>query len=68
MSRLVAVDDEQARVLRDVIDMHLEGVVEAKKATIADPTVASAEELLDLMAGYDDDMKTLLRFRRRLDQ
>jgi DNA-binding FrmR family transcriptional regulator len=62
-----AVDTHLASVLRDVIDMHLEGVVAAKQATMDDPTVASAEELLDLMSGYDDDMKILLDFRKRLD-
>ena len=60
------VSREDADLLTDVIDMHVEGIVASRELTTDDPTVQSAEELLDLMSGYDDHMRILQRMRRRL--
>lgn len=60
------VSTKDALLLRDVIDLHLEGVAESRELTVDDPTVRSAEELLDLMSGYDDDTDALIKIRKKL--
>lgn len=60
------IDDKTAALLIDIIDMHVEGIADARQATMDDPTLSSAEQLLDLMAGYDEDMDLIRSFRRRL--
>lgn len=65
--KLLLVNKDQAGLLKDVIDMHVEGVVASKELTTLDPTVESAEQLLDLASGYDDDLRELAIIRRRLE-
>lgn len=60
------VSTKDAALLCDVIDLHVEGVAASRELTVEDPTVRSAEELLDLMSGYDDDMEALARIRKKL--
>ena len=63
---VIDVSDEQAKLLVDVIDMHVQGIVASKDLTEVDPTVDSAEQLLDLMSGYDDDALLLQDVREQL--
>lgn len=58
----------ERRLLIDVIDIHVQGVEQAKILTTEDPTIDSAEQLLDLMAGYDDDLASLSKIRKLLNE
>ncbi len=60
------LNSEETKLLVDVIDIHIQGIREAKPLTTDDPTVESAEQLLDLMSGYDDDLKVLERIKAKL--
>lgn len=57
---------KERRLLLDVIDLHVEGIRDAKRQTTLDPTVGTADQLLDLMSGYDDDLATLTTIREKL--
>jgi hypothetical protein len=61
------VTNEEALLLRDIIDLWCEGLPMAKELTTTDPTIESAEQLLDLMAGYDSQIATLNSVRKRLN-
>ena len=63
----IRLSDEAASLLTDVIDLHVAGIADSKNLTELDPTVATAEQLLDLMSGYDDDMLELVHVRRQLN-
>jgi hypothetical protein len=63
----ITVTKEEASLLTDIIDIWCEGLPVAKELTTTDPTIASAEQLLDLMAGYDDQVATLNDIRKRLN-
>lgn len=65
--QVVAMPGRVARLLSDVIDIHVEGLEEAKKETTDDPTVRTADELCDLMADYDRDIRDLQKLKRSLD-
>lgn len=56
----------EVNLLRDIIDMHVEGIVTAKVVTTTDPTVQTADELTDLMSGYEDDLVTCQNIRRKV--
>lgn len=62
----LTVKPKAAQLLIDVIDIHVLGVLEAKQLTTDDPTIDSAEQLLDIMSGYDEDLKELSRIRKQL--
>ena len=63
---VTAVSERAAQLLIDVIDIHIDGIQGAKAATTQDPTVQTADELLDLMAEYDQDIHDLERIKERL--
>ena len=63
----ISFTETERRLLIDVIDIHVAGVEQSKVLTTDDPTIESAEQLLDLMAGYDDDLNTLNEIRKRLN-
>jgi hypothetical protein len=65
---LLILSRRRASLLRDVIDIHVEGVLESKNLTVDDPTITDVDQLLSLMAGYDDDLLDLKRIRRRLNR
>lgn len=60
------VDEPTASLLTNVIDTYVEGIIEARQLTMEDPTIESAEQFLDLLSGYDEDMARLQVVRRRL--
>lgn len=66
--RTVFVSKEEAELLGDVIDLHVAQMVDAKDMTIDDPTVETADQLLDLVSGYDEDARMLKRVRDQLKQ
>lgn len=57
---------EQAELLVDVIDIWVAGTQAAKELTTDDPTIDSAEQLLDLMSGYDEQLSELNSIRKQL--
>jgi hypothetical protein len=63
---LIWLGRRERRLLADVVDMHVEGVAVAKDATTVDPTIETADRLLDLMSGYDEDLQVLTRIRQRI--
>lgn len=65
--RRVQFTQEEARLLGDVIDLHLQGIDEARDPTIDDPSIKVTDDLLELMAQYDSDEGMLIRIREKLD-
>lgn len=63
----VDITPDEAKVITDVIDIWVLGIAEAKELTTEDPTIDSAEQLLDLMSGYDDDLTLLHSVRQKLN-
>lgn len=59
---------EEAQLLIAIIDNWCDGLPAAEDATIEDPTIASAENLLDLVGGYREQYELLQKFRGRLMQ
>lgn len=53
-------------LLQDIIDMNIEGIHAAKEVTTVDPTVQTADELNDLMSGYEDDLVTCSNIREKV--
>jgi hypothetical protein len=64
--RLSRLTQEELKLFDDIMDMHIEGVLQSKRLTTEDTTVRSAEELLDLMSGYDDDMNMIASIREKV--
>lgn len=60
------MDIADRQLLGDVIDWWLEGNKDAKNLTIEDVTVETPEQLLTLMASYDEDTARLQRIREQL--
>lgn len=63
---LIWLNRQERNLLADVIDLHVEGILLAKVETTEDPTVDTAERLLDLMASYDEDYRTLDKVKGKL--
>jgi hypothetical protein len=57
---------EEAHVLDVALELHQEGTLSAKKATTEDPTLTDVDTLLDVMAQYDQDIRTITTVRRKL--
>jgi hypothetical protein len=53
----------QIELLFSIIDNWVEGITAAKEATTTDPTIETADRLLDLMSGYDDDLEQIKQIR-----
>jgi hypothetical protein len=66
-TRKVQLTQEEARLLGDVIDIHLEGIENSRDPTIDDPSIKVTDDLLELMAQYDSDEGMLIRIREKLD-
>lgn len=64
---LVYVPKRTAMLLTEVIDLHLEGVAEAKDTSLEDPTIEDVDMFLEIMASYDEDTADLARLRRKLN-
>lgn len=62
----ILLSSDESVLLTDMIDNWQEGIEEAKKLTTVDPTVQTADELTDLMSGYDDDMTVLRHLREKV--
>ena len=60
------VTPHQAELLVDCIDTWVAGVAAAKDLTTEDPTIDSAEQLLDIMSGYDEQLVELKQVRDQL--
>lgn len=63
---LVWLNKQERSLLADVIDLHTEGILVAKSETTLDPTIDTADRLLDLMSGYDDDCRVLKKVKGKL--
>jgi hypothetical protein len=51
--------DEEKQAVADVLEAWIDGFDEAEKETIADKTIESFDDLLNLTAGYHVDRSTL---------
>ena len=64
---MITVEIEDVPLMINVIDTYLEGIKEAKAASIEDDqTLDTAEKLLDTMASYDENMSVLVRLREKI--
>lgn len=64
---MVDLDKNERRIMTDILDLWVLGIPEAKELTTEDPTIETAEELLELAAGYDDDLALLASIRSKLN-
>jgi hypothetical protein len=60
------LDDEERELLGHVIDNYEEGIKAAKEATTEDRTLETAEELVNVYAGYGETTEVLGRIRIKL--
>lgn len=60
------LSNAESVLLKDIFDNWQEGIEEAKNLTTVDPTVQTADELTDLMSGYEDDLVTLQHLREKV--
>lgn len=65
-STKLKLDRNEVQILSDVINLHMVGLLDAKGMTIDDPSILTAEELLDYMSGYDDEIFVLSDILSRL--
>lgn len=64
---MITVEIEDVPLMINVIDNYIEGIKEAKAASIEDDqTLDTPEKLLDTMASYDENMAVLTRLRERI--
>jgi hypothetical protein len=63
----VELSDKECELLRDVIDTQLEGMADAKEQTTVDPSIKSPEELLEYVAGLEDDRELLISIRKKVE-
>jgi hypothetical protein len=57
---------QQRRLLRELLDMNIEGMIDGQNHTIADHSLQKWEELLDLSAGFDESKGLLEDIQRQL--
>lgn len=64
---MITVEIEDVSLMINVIDTYMEGIKEAKAASIEDiNTLDTPEKLLDTMASYDENMAVLTRLKERI--
>lgn len=64
---MITVEIEDVSLMINVIDTYMEGLKEAKEASIEDfNTLDTPEKLLDTMASYDENMAVLTRLKVRI--
>lgn len=64
---MISVEIEDVSLILNVIDTYMEGLKEAKSASIEDDrTLDTPEKLLDSMASYDEDMAVLTRLKAQI--
>jgi hypothetical protein len=64
---VITVEIEDIPLMLDVIDTYIEGIKEAKEASMVDDrTLDTMESLLDSMSLYDQNLVTLLRLKEVL--
>lgn len=64
---MITVEIEDVSLMINVIDTYMEGLKEAKEASIEDfNTLDTPEKLLDTMASYDENMAVLTRLKERI--
>lgn len=68
LTRPVFFTPTELALITIAIDSWQEGTEVAKGITTVDPTVQTADELNDLMSGYDDDLVTCQSIRKRVTQ
>jgi hypothetical protein len=64
--KVVTFTDAERNLLGEVIDQHLEGIDSAFTETVADRTIETADDLLELTSNLADDRATLQSIRGRL--
>lgn len=64
---MITVEIEDVSLMINVIDTYMEGIKEAKEASIEDfHTLDTPEKLLDTMSSYDENMAVLTRLKERI--
>jgi hypothetical protein len=63
---VLVLSEEDTRILKDVINLHIMGQAEAKAASTVDPTLDTPETLLELMADVDHECSILRRIQEKL--
>jgi hypothetical protein len=63
---LVHMTREERQVLRDVIDLHIDGQEAAKEEITVDPNVKYMDTLLEYQGAINDELVLLRRVRERL--
>lgn len=64
---MITVEIEDVPLMINVLDTYIEGLKEAKEASIEDfNTLDTPEKLLDTMSSYDENLATLAKLRERL--
>ncbi len=70
MPKQVTLTDSEAEIVRDVIQWWLDGNVHAKEDTAQDRVFDTPEEMLEMVAGYDESdqhLRNVLDKLRRQD-
>lgn len=63
-SKVITVEIEDVPLMISVLDTYIEGLKEAKEASIEDfNTLITPEKLLDTMSSYDENLVTLTKLR-----
>lgn len=57
---------EEAEVLEETLNQHIDQLVESKNPTIEDPNVNTNETLLEVMAQIDEDIKLHTSIRKKV--
>lgn len=68
ITKPVFLTADEVALISVAIDSWEEGTKIAKGFTTVDPTVQTADELTDLMSGYEDDLVACQNIRRKVAQ
>lgn len=61
--RTVEVTERGAQLMVDIIDMYVEGIDDAQRATIEDNSLGDLETLLKICGGYTETVEELRKLR-----
>lgn len=62
----VRFTSKRAKLMRDIIDMYIEGIPDAQSETIKDNSLGDLETLLKVCGGYTETMNELIEIRKQL--
>lgn len=62
----LTLSDQEATVLRDILDWWIEGMEDATTAVEKDPALSSPEEMLRMLQGMHEQFDTITTLRMKL--